>query len=57
LHDRIYELKLNPDRAEVITYAGNIYIEIMQKCNLHEIIAPNLGLKDGIIKSLWEKHF
>lgn len=56
-HDRVYELKLNPDRAEVIGFAGNIFIEIMKKCNIHEIQAPNLGLKDGIIKDLWRHRF
>lgn len=57
IHDRVYELKLNPDRAEVIGFAGNIFIEIMQACNIHEVVAPNIGLKDGIIRSLWKKHF
>lgn len=57
LHDRVYELKLNPDRAEVIDYAGDIYTDIMKACEIHEILAPNLGLKDGIVKDLWKKHF
>lgn len=57
LHDRVYELKLNPDRAEVISFAGNIFIDIMKICNIHEVQAPNIGLKDGIIRSLWKKHF
>lgn len=57
IHDRVYELKLNPDRAEVIEFAGDIYISIMERLNLHEIMAPNIGLKDGIIKELWRKRF
>lgn len=56
-HDRVYELKLNPDRAEVIDHAGDIYTDIMKVCDIHEILAPNLGLKDGIVKDLWKKHF
>ena len=56
-HDRVYELKLNPDRAEVINHAGNIFIQIMEQCNIHEIYAPNVGLKDGIVKQLWKKRF
>lgn len=56
-HDRIYELKLNPDRAEVINFAGDIFTDIMQKCDIHEILSPGLGLKDGIVRDLWKKHF
>ena len=56
-HDRVYELKLNPDRAEVINHAGDIYIRIMEQCHIHEIYAPNLGLKDGMVRQLWKKHF
>lgn len=55
-HDRVYELKLNPDRAEVIAFAGNIFIEIMEMAGIHDIYAPNIGLKDGIIKELWKSH-
>jgi len=56
-HDRVYELQLNPDRAEVINHAGNIFIQIMECCYIHEIYAPNVGLKDGIVKQLWKKRF
>lgn len=56
-HDRVYELKLNPDRAEVINHAGNIFIQIMEQCHIHEIYAPNVGLKDGMVKQLWKKQF
>lgn len=56
-HDRVYELKMNPDRAEVISHAGDIFIRIMEQCNIHDIFAPNLGLKDGIVRQLWEKRF
>lgn len=55
LHDRIYELKLNPDRAEVIGFAGRIYLDVMKQCNIHEIQAPDIGLKDGIIRDVWKK--
>ena len=56
-HDRVYELKLNPDRAQVIDYAGDIVWEILKSCNIHEIMAPNVGLKDGIIQDLWQKYY
>ena len=50
---RVYDLKLNPDRAEVIDFAGIIYSDILKHCHIQDIAAPNLGLKDGIIRSLW----
>jgi len=55
-HERVYDLKLNPDRAEVIDYAGLIYTDLMKRCHIQDISAPNLGLKDGIIRSLWLEH-
>ena len=56
-HDRVYELKLNPDRAEVIEYAGDIVWNILKICNIQEIMAPNVGLRDGIIRDLWNNYY
>jgi len=56
-HDRVYELKMNPDRAEVIEYAGDLFISILERLNVHEIMAPNVGLKDGIIRDIWRRRF
>lgn len=57
LHERIYHLKLNPDRAEVIDVAGRIYMDIFRRTNISEIMTPYHGLKDGIIQDLWERYF
>jgi exopolyphosphatase/guanosine-5'-triphosphate,3'-diphosphate pyrophosphatase len=57
LHERIYHLKLNPDRAEVIDVAGRIYLDIFQRTNISEIMTPYHGLKDGIIQDLWERYY
>ncbi|MCC6818312.1 MAG: phosphatase [Bacteroidia bacterium] len=57
LHDRIYHLKLNPDRAEVIDLAGRIYIDIFNRTNISEVMTPYHGLKDGIIQDLWERYY
>lgn len=53
-HDRVYEMKMNPDRADVIDFAGNIYVKAMHWANVDKIIAPNIGLKDGLMLELWE---
>jgi exopolyphosphatase/guanosine-5'-triphosphate,3'-diphosphate pyrophosphatase len=55
--DRIYKLKLNPDRAEVIDYAGELALHILRMTNVKQMYAPNKGLKDGIIQNLWQTHF
>lgn len=57
LHERIYNLKLNPDRAEVIDVAGRIYMDIFKRTSISEIMTPYHGLKDGIIQDLWERYY
>jgi len=54
--ERINELDLNPDRADVILPASNIYLSVMKWAKIKEILIPGLGLKDGIIELLVEKH-
>ncbi len=54
---RVYELKLNPDRAQVIDKAGDIFIEILKHGSIDKIIVPNKGLKDGMILGLWQEYF
>jgi exopolyphosphatase/guanosine-5'-triphosphate,3'-diphosphate pyrophosphatase len=54
--ERINELDLNPDRADVILLASNIYLSVMKWAKIKEILIPGLGLKDGIIELLVEKH-
>ena len=55
IEDRIQELALNPDRADVILPASEIYFSIMRWANARQILVPNVGLKEGIIKNLFEK--
>ncbi len=57
LHERVYHLKLNPDRAEVIDLAGRIYLDVFKRTSITEVMTPYHGLKDGIIQDLWERYF
>lgn len=50
--DRISELSLNPDRADVIIPATKIYLSAMKWSGARKIYVPKIGLSDGIIKSL-----
>jgi exopolyphosphatase/guanosine-5'-triphosphate,3'-diphosphate pyrophosphatase len=51
--DRISELSLNPDRADVIIPATKIYLSAMKWSGAKKIYVPKIGLSDGIIKSLY----
>ena len=51
--DRISELSLNPDRADVIIPAAKIYLSAMKWSGARKIYVPKIGLSDGIIKSLY----
>lgn len=51
--DRISELSLNPDRADVIIPATKIYLSAMKWSGARKIYVPKIGLADGIIKSLY----
>lgn len=53
--ERISELDLNPDRADVIIPATKIYLSAMKWSNAKKIFVPKIGLADGIIKSLYYK--
>jgi len=50
--ERIFELGLNPDRADVIIPASKIYLNAMKWSKATKIYVPKIGLADGIIKGL-----
>ncbi|WP_394747002.1 Ppx/GppA phosphatase family protein [Spongiimicrobium salis] len=51
--DRISELGLNPDRADVIIPAIQIYLSAAKWSGAKQIHVPKIGLPDGIIKMLY----
>lgn len=56
LEQRIYELQMNPDRADVIIPASDIYMKVMEWAKAKSIIVPDVGLKDGILLHLLERN-
>jgi len=54
-HERIFELKMNPDRADVIVPATRIYLSAMKWSKAKNIYVPKIGLADGIVKSLYNE--
>lgn len=55
LQQRMSILKLNPDRADVIIPASEIYIRALECAGADTILVPKVGLKDGIMYELYER--
>ena len=51
--ERIIELGLNPDRADVIVLATQIYLNAMKWSGARNIYVPKIGLSDGIVKAMY----
>ena len=56
LDERIFKLQMNPDLADVIVPAADIYIKVMEWAHSVSILVPEVGLKDGIMMHLYEKN-
>lgn len=56
IEERTTKLGLNPDRADVIVPAAKIFIKVMKEANIEHIIVPQIGLSDGIVHLLYDKH-
>lgn len=54
VEDRINKLKMNPDRADIVTYAADIYSSAMKWANSSAMKVPDLGLIDGIILEVYQ---
>ncbi|MCU0429287.1 MAG: phosphatase [Cytophagaceae bacterium] len=54
--ERINKLMLNPDRADVIIPASEIYTSAMRFGKSTKMMVPELGLKDGLMLMLYEKN-
>ncbi|EMR04586.1 Ppx/GppA phosphatase family protein [Cesiribacter andamanensis] len=55
LDERIQKLQLNPDRADVILPASDLYLTIMRWAGCTSILVPNVGLKDGLLRHLYRQ--
>lgn len=56
LKERITLMKLNPDRADVIIPACEIYLTLMKWTGIKQIYVPKVGMVDGIINLLIEEN-
>lgn len=55
--DRITQLGLNTDRADIIVHALPIYMKVMDWANAHKIYVPKIGVGDGLIRDLYHREF
>jgi ethanolamine utilisation protein eutA len=51
--ERIRDLELNPDRADILPLALPIYIKAMKWAKIKHILVPKVGLADGIVRQLY----
>jgi exopolyphosphatase/guanosine-5'-triphosphate,3'-diphosphate pyrophosphatase len=56
LHERIEELGLRPDRADVIVPAAKVFLFIAKTIKAETIMVPKIGLTDGLIHKLYEEY-
>lgn len=52
--ERLQELNMKPDRADVVEYALEIYTKVMKWSRAKKIYVPKIGISDGMIRSLYE---
>lgn len=50
-------LGLRPDRADTIVTATSIFVRVAELFKASAIVAPGVGLKEGILEELVDKHF
>lgn len=56
VEQRIRELALRPDRADVIIPALDIYLKIMKWAGIRKIYVPQVGLADGMVRILYNRY-
>ncbi len=54
--ERISEMGLKPDRADVIVPAAEIFLNIMRWSDAEVINVPKTGMGDGVIRKLYQEH-
>jgi len=56
VEERIKILNLKVDRADVIVPASHIFLQIMKWSKSKRVFVPKIGLSDGIVHQVYEKH-
>jgi exopolyphosphatase/guanosine-5'-triphosphate,3'-diphosphate pyrophosphatase len=56
LHERIEDMGLRPDRADVIVPAAKVFLFIAKTIKAETIMVPKIGLADGLIYNLYQDY-
>ena len=56
LQERIHSYRLREDRADVIVPALKIYLSILKWGDFTEILVPQVGLVDGIVRKMYNEN-
>ena len=56
IEERIKVLGMNPDRADVIIPASEIFLKIMKWSGATQVIVPTIGVSDGIVRQLYKEY-
>jgi exopolyphosphatase/guanosine-5'-triphosphate,3'-diphosphate pyrophosphatase len=56
IDERIGELNLRPDRADVIVPGADIFLAVMKWSGARRILVPQIGLADGLVHMLYNQH-
>lgn len=56
LEERIQQLGMRPDRADVIIPAGQIFHFILKHMKADMIYVPKIGLSDGMVNSMYKEY-
>lgn len=54
---RVTEMGLNFDRADVITFALQIYLKVMEWSGCKVMYVPKIGVSDGLIRDLYHSEY
>ncbi len=54
--ERIIKYQLNPDRADVVKPACEIFLRVIDMLSSEKIFVPKLGLSDGIVRDLYRDY-
>jgi len=56
LHERVEQLGMRPDRADVIVPAARVFLFIAKIISADTIVVPKIGLADGLIIQLYKSY-
>ncbi len=56
IDDRMKLFDLNPDRADVIVPAGEIFLTLMKFVKATKIYVPKIGLSDGMVREVYKEY-